>query len=55
MHFVYVLLSLKGGVFCTDYAHGLKLWVEKYNLGKVRATRNWKLLKLYSFKECLNT
>ena len=53
-HYVYVLLSLKGGKFYTGYTKNLKLRFGQHQKGLVESTRNRRPFKLIYFEACLN-
>ena len=53
-HFVYVLISLKDGLFYTGYTKDLNKRFKMHNQGKVKSTKHRGPFELIYFEACIN-
>ena len=53
-YFVYVLQSLKGGMFYVGFTKNLKKRKSEHDDGKVKSTKNRRPLKLVYYEVCFN-
>jgi putative endonuclease len=54
MHYAYILISEKNGIFYTESTSNLKRRLDEHNGGKVESTKRRKPLRLIYYEACID-